>query len=103
MGKVAKVLVNILLAVAAIFLFEHFFPRNEQTAREWIEGEGYKMVKATDTKRRCGRNRQLFRFEAEHENGELVAGQFCFALIRPFSSITTTIKANDPVPSGDSP
>lgn len=88
MGKLVGILVNIALAVAAIFLFEYFFPRDVAAAREWLEDEGYEAVTVEETTRKCGRNRQLFTFEAQRGPELSVTGQLCFALIRPFSSIT---------------
>lgn len=92
MGKLARIALNIALAIAAIFLFEHFFPRDAAAARDWLEGEGYQVIEVRETKRRCGRNRQVFVFEALRASGEQISAELCFALIRPFSSVTEVAK-----------
>lgn len=75
------------LGVAAIAAFEQAFPRDEAAARELLEGRGYRDVSAHATRRYCGRNRSVFRFEATTSEGQAVTGTLCFDLFRWFSSV----------------
>ena len=88
MKKLREILPFIAIPLAAILLFEAFFPRDESAAQARLEDEGYIDVRVSETRRNCGRNRQLFLFEAQRSTGEPVTGRLCFDLIRPLSTVT---------------
>lgn len=84
----------IIVVVIVIFCFEMVFPRNEASAKYYIEAEGYTNVEVTTTRKYCGKNRSVFRFRGVRADGVRVKGRYCFHLLRIGSSIS-----EDQIPS----